>query len=67
MELFILKSGSNYIKILDAGYSRCGLDKASVFPLEKIETVRRHKEIILEKKLYEVNIYKLVLSEVPFE
>ena len=42
MELLIIKHKDTYVRVKDAAYFWVGLDKASVFPLEKLETVREH-------------------------
>ena len=43
MELLILKSGSAYIRLKDAGPVMVQLDKASVFPMNQIDSVKAHK------------------------
>ena len=40
MELLIIKSGEEYIRVTGEGYHLCALDKASVFPFKKMETVK---------------------------
>ena len=64
-ELLIIKSGSKYIRIKEGRYLLCGLDKASVFPMEKLEDVKNHLEKIKEKGRLSSAIFKLILREEP--
>ncbi|MCM2284299.1 MAG: hypothetical protein NDI81_05935 [Desulfobacula sp.] len=63
MELLILKSGPDYIRSKDGAYLRTGLDKASVFPLDRMTLVRQHAEALKDKGFEGVSIKKLVLTE----
>ncbi len=65
-ELLIIKSDSKYIRIKEGGYILCGLDKASVFPIEKLEDVKNHLEKIKENGRFSPVIFKLILREEPF-
>jgi hypothetical protein len=67
MELLIIKSGKDYIRVKAENYIRCPLDKASVFPMDKLEEVKTHVEILREKGFRHVSISRLLLSEEPFE
>ena len=42
MELLIMKNKTEYVRVKGDAYLFVGLDKASVFPLEKLTTVRGH-------------------------
>ncbi|MDA8136497.1 MAG: hypothetical protein M0T82_17905 [Desulfobacteraceae bacterium] len=63
MELLILKSGPDYIRYKDGAYLRTVLDKASVFPMDRIMLVRQHAEALKDKGFEGVSIKKLVLTE----
>jgi hypothetical protein len=67
MELLIIKSGNDYIRVKAESYIFCQLDKASVFPLDKLEEVRTHAKILREKGCRRISISRLKLSEEPFE
>jgi hypothetical protein len=67
MELLIIKCDKDYIRIKDGSYSCCRLDKASVFPMDKLEQVRIHANSLRKKGFRRVSIASLKLSEEPFE
>jgi hypothetical protein len=67
MELLILKSGEDYIRIDDKRYSKCGLDKASVFPLDQVEKVAFHLAELRKLHLVDAAIVKLILEEKPYD
>jgi len=63
MELLILKSGPDYIRYKDGAFLRTGLDKASVFPMDRMMVVRQHAEALKDQGFDQVSIKKLVLRE----
>ncbi|NOX32807.1 MAG: hypothetical protein GXP56_03585 [Deltaproteobacteria bacterium] len=63
MELLILKSGREYIRFKDNGYLLVSLDKASVFPLDRINAVQEHEAYLKKKGFHNIRIKKLVLTE----
>jgi hypothetical protein len=63
MELLILKSGLDYIRYKDGAYLRTGLDKAGVFPMDRMMLVRQHAETLKGLGFERVSIKKLVLTE----
>lgn len=65
MDLLIIKTGNDYIRIKDGEYIPCGLDKASVFPMEKLDWVTEQCRTIQKKAYPRASIYKLTLSEEP--
>ena len=67
MELLIIKSGKDYIRIKAENYFLCQLDKANVFPMNKLEEVQTHAKILREKGFPRISISRLKLSEEPFE
>lgn len=63
MELLILKSGIDYIRIKDDGPVMVQLDKASVFPMNQIDQVNAHKADLVASGFKNVSIRKLILTE----
>jgi len=63
MELLIIKSGEDYIRVKETQYRIVGLEKASVFPFEQMEQVRRHEKRIKALGFKMVSIKKLILTE----
>jgi hypothetical protein len=66
MELLIIKSSDAYVRVKKDVFLFVGLDKASVFPLEKLKTVQAHVGKLRAQGFENVGIYKLKLSEEPF-
>ena len=66
MELLIIKTGNQYIRVKDDAYEVCGLDKTSVFPVKKLEDVKQHIETLKAKQFSDVLLYKLSIAEEPF-
>ena len=67
-ELLIIKAGNAYVRVAPTGYTLCGLEKASVFPMEKLDTVRRHAAAMAEEQTDVVpSIFRLLLKEVPLD
>ena len=63
MELLIIKTGKDYIRVKDANYFIVKLDKASVFPFEKLDLVKNHASSLKEQKFNSICIKKLILTE----
>lgn len=63
MELIIIKSGNDYIRAKNGTFHLVGLDKASVFPLEELELVRRHQADLQRAGFTDIILKKLVISE----
>ncbi|MFO7749692.1 MAG: hypothetical protein R6V54_06325 [Desulfobacteraceae bacterium] len=63
MELLILKSGSSYIRDKEEKFLVVGLDKASVFPMDRMKKVLAFKERLKREGFKEACIKKLVLKE----
>ena len=61
-----MKNKTEYVRVKEDAYLFVGLDKASVFPLEKIETVQRHIKNLQARGFEHVSICKLKLSEKPY-
>ena len=66
MELLIIKNKNEYVRVKEDDYLFVGLDKSSVFPLEKLETVQGHIKKLQGQGFEHVSIYRLKLSEEPY-
>lgn len=66
-QLLLLKSDGDYLRVSPDGYRRCSLDKASVFPLARVEEVREHARRSGERGFPDVEIRLLCLEEKAFE
>jgi len=49
MELLIIKSGEDYVRVKTEDYILCRLDKASVFPIDNLDVVKNHVRKLEEK------------------
>jgi len=67
MELLIIKSADRYIRVKDGGYLLTGLDKASVFPMTELATVREHAQAAEAAGLACISLKKLILTEEDFQ
>ena len=67
MELLIIKSGKDYFRVKEGEYLKCNLDKASVFPMDQIDMVSHHIEKLINSGETAAMIYKLTITEEPFE
>lgn len=65
-ELLIIKTGSDYIRVKEGHYHRCKLDKASVFPMTKLEEVKGHLRKLNAMGEMNPALFKLILKEIPF-
>jgi hypothetical protein len=65
-ELLIIKYGDNYLRVKNDHYELCALDKASVFPMEKLDIVRDHLDQIIARGMAPAHIKKLILTEEAF-
>ncbi len=63
MELLIIKTQNQYIRIKDEDYHLVNMDKASVFPMKRYDEVQAHAQILMEKGYETVVIKKLVITE----
>ncbi len=63
MELLILKSENYYIRVRESGFEPVNLDKASVFPMDRMDQVRDHENQLKIQGFKSVRIKKLILSE----
>ncbi len=65
-ELLIIKAGNQYYRFKDRQYYACDLNKASVFPLDKIDRVRELINRLLEDGITKPHIAKLTITEEPY-
>lgn len=63
MELIIIKTGDRYIRVQDDGFHVVQISQASVFPMDEIETARRHETELLDAGFKAISLKKLVLTE----
>ena len=63
MELLIIKTQNQYIRIKNEDYHLVNMDKASVFPMKRYDEVQAHAQILMEKGYETVVIKKLVITE----
>jgi hypothetical protein len=66
MELLIMKNNDEYVRVKEDAYLFVGLDKASVFPLEKLTTVQGHIKKLQDQGFEHVSIHRLKLIEEPY-
>jgi hypothetical protein len=65
MDLLIIKCGCDYIRIREEKLIAVGLDKASVFPMNRLDQVKDDLKRIQESGFPEAAIYRLTLTEAP--
>ncbi len=63
MELLILKSNTTYIRVKENQFLRVSLDKASVFPMDRIKMVKEYEAQLKIQGFESVHIKKLILTE----
>ncbi|MBT4286026.1 MAG: hypothetical protein HOD92_01720 [Deltaproteobacteria bacterium] len=67
IDLLIIKTGEQYIRFKNNAYFPCQLDKATVFPMEQLETVKNHLRKLENGNFKQVSVRKLILSEEAFD
>lgn len=67
MELLIIKSGEDYIKVTPENYTTCLIDKVSVFPMNSLEMVKEHVKGLKDMGFPRVAIHRLRILEEEFE
>ena len=67
MELLVVKSGDNYIRIKEDEYVCCGLDRASVFPVEQSDRVKEYVRELHSRDFEQVSVKKLVITQEDIE
>lgn len=66
MELLIIKQNHHYLRIKNGEFVFGSLEKASVFPLDKLDLIKQY--LIQARELGHENtaIFRLVMHEEPF-
>ena len=64
-ELLIVKVGDDYIRFAEGDFRRCGMNKASVFPLAELEEVQAKCRKMLISVSF-VRLMKLTIIEETF-
>jgi hypothetical protein len=65
MDLLVIKSHQKYIRIREGRYQLGSLEKASVFPVDRLDEVQYHLETIRKQGISGAQIYRLTLTEEP--
>ena len=66
MELLIIKSRNHYFRFQGDSYDTCPMNKASVFPMEKVAEVHVFKKTLKDDGVSDAAIYRLTITEEPF-
>jgi len=66
MELLVLKSGEQYLRIIPEGYELVNMSKASVYPIAQAEQVNVLWQSYIEE-LAGLEIRKLVITETDYQ
>lgn len=64
-ELLVVKIGEEYIRFAENGVERCQMNKASVFPLDKIKEVLAACARVFDTT-DDVKLMKLTITEEPY-
>ena len=67
MDLLIIKCGRDYIRVKEDTFITVGLDKASVFPMDRLDQVRDRLKQVQASGFAQAAIYRLTLTESPFK
>lgn len=62
----IIKNRDQYVRVKGEDYQVCNLDKASVFPMDKLDEVKRHVDTMKQNGFEKPVMAKLILREEPF-
>ncbi len=66
-KLFILKDKADYFRFTEQGYTRCSLQKASVYPLSGLEKVKQLLEQLHADGVEKAQIFVLTITEELYE
>lgn len=66
MVLLIIKSKENYFRFQGDSYDTCPMNKASVFPMEKVAEVKMLLKKLKNDGLEDAAIFQLTIIEEPF-
>ncbi len=65
MELLVIKTGAGYIRVKNGAYTAVGLDKASVFPFDRLVQVKDQLTGVRASGFPQAVICRLTLTETP--
>ncbi len=65
-ELLIIKGKGCYYRFKDGDYYPCELNKASVFPLDRVEEVRALCNSLHKDGIADISLRKLTIVEEPY-
>jgi hypothetical protein len=65
MELLVVKAEGDYFRFVEDGFEKCGMNKASVYPLNELERVRTYCQKVVDSGL-PAHIKKLTILEEDF-
>lgn len=66
MELLIIKAKGGYYRFKDGSYLPCELNKASVFPLDRVKEARKLCATLHRDGIAEAYLKKLTIIEEPY-
>lgn len=67
MDLLTIKTGDRYLRIQADSARAVGLDKASVFPMDRLAHLKTHLVHLRKNGFPDAAIYRLTLTESPLE
>ena len=67
MDLLIIKCDRDYIRFKEDAFFTVGLDKASVFPMDRLDQVKDRLKQVQASGVVQAAIYRLTLTERPLE
>ena len=66
VELIAIKSGHDYIRMIGDGFELCGLNKATVYPLDKLDEARESLLRVKPELQTGPQLVRLSILEEPF-
>ncbi|MFH1156663.1 MAG: hypothetical protein V1793_22905 [Pseudomonadota bacterium] len=64
-ELLIIRTGTAYLRFIKEECLACGLDKASVFPMEAMDTVVARAQTLKSRGFPDASVFRLTITETP--
>lgn len=65
MELLVIKAGDDYFRFSEDGFTRCGMNKASVYPLTELSKVKALCQSVVDSGIG-ARLVKLTIVEEEF-
>lgn len=66
-ELLAIRDDNDFFRLQDSQPERCTMAKASVFPLERADYVRRQLYRLQNNNLPKARIVKLIITQEPYQ